>query len=286
MNHSSFTRIFRLDEILRNGAFQSISQGAEDLEVSKRTSERDLEKMRYELGADIEYNRHYSRYEYTGSTVALPAGWLNDSEIAVIVIAERARRMYAQASVGDSIHPAFNKMLNPVRHKSDMMESIREKCRSVYFHRSFEDVRGLRNEFSKILRAIMERKRISIDYPRKGGDDIIKRDVEPYSLVNNNSEWQVIARSVKQRRIKTFALKRISNIKILDYYFDIPDKYDVRDYVFHPFDDFKKETTDEIEINVYPPVSKSVKEVIWHSFQVMKNRKRRYDKHPLFQNTY
>ncbi len=273
MNHSSFARIFRIDELLRAGRFHSVEFAAKELDVSKRTIERDIEKMRYELGAEIRYNRKFEKYEYLGDSVTLPAGWLNENEIAVILIAERALRMYTQTPFSDDIHPAFNKMLNPVKHKQDMMESIRDKCRSVYFHRPFEFYNGLRNEFSKILNAIMNRKRVSFKYPSKKDGRMIKREVEPYSVVNNNGEWQVIARSVKQRRIKTFALRKISEPRGVDFFYDIPGDYDVRDYIYHPFENFRGDGLRDIELNIEPPASKRIGEVLWHESQVLRSGK-------------
>ena len=166
MSHASLQRIYDLDRLIRIGELHSADQAAEEIGVTRRTIERDLETLRHDLGAeDLRFNRAEGRYEYSSDpVVTLPGQGLNEREIAIVLIAERALRQFTGSSFQDEVHPAFNKLLNPIRHDKKAMEYIRDFCSSVYFHRPFEPIRDLRQDFSIVLDAIMRRRRLSITY--------------------------------------------------------------------------------------------------------------------------
>lgn len=56
MKRGSIRRMYRLDAMIRLGRMRSAEQAAQELEVSRRTIERDLEMLRFELDADVLVN--------------------------------------------------------------------------------------------------------------------------------------------------------------------------------------------------------------------------------------
>ena len=168
INRGGIRRLFELDRLIRLGRFTSAQQVADDMEVSRRTIERDLDELRNDLGAELVYDRGKRCYEYAGKPITLPAQWLNEREIAIVLIAERALRIFTSTGFDSEIHPAFNKLLDPIRHDKKMMASILELCNSVHFHRPVEPVRESQGEFSVVLDAALRRRRLAFFYPAKG----------------------------------------------------------------------------------------------------------------------
>ncbi len=271
MSKTALKRIMELDRLIQLGRMTSTRQAAEELEVSRRTIERDMEMLREDFGAEPVYNRQRKCYEYTGKAFPLPAQWLDRNEIALILIAEKALRMYTHAGFADEVHPAFNRFLNPIRSHTDVMDHIRELCKSVYFYRSFEPIRGLRREFSIVVSAIMDKTRLSMEYASPGHVPGARRQIEPYTLINNNSVWQVVARCLRERKIKTFALERIHEPKIEDHFFVIPDEYDPREYFHHQFETLKKLAPVSVQLRIFPPAAEEIKEILWHPTQKIEN---------------
>jgi predicted DNA-binding transcriptional regulator YafY len=227
----------KIDSMIRLGTMRSAQQLADEFEVSRRTIERDIEMLRLELGAEVVYNREKGCYAYKGKPVPLPGQWLNEREIAIMLIAERALRMYTNTPFSDEIHPVFNKLLNPIRDDKKAMEYIKDLCKSVYFNRPFEPLRDLRTEFSVVLNAIMERKRLSMKYQTaaRGKAPEERRELEPYVLLNNGGDWYVVGFCRRSREVRTFALGRVFEAKTEDHYFDIPDSFKVEDYLSKGF---------------------------------------------------
>ena len=111
MSHASLRRIYDLDRMIRAGELHNAEEAAARFEVTRRTIERDLDTLRTDLGAELRFNRAEGRYEYTSNPVVTLSGQgLNEREIAIILIAERALRQFTGSSFQDEVHPAFNKL--------------------------------------------------------------------------------------------------------------------------------------------------------------------------------
>jgi predicted DNA-binding transcriptional regulator YafY len=272
MKRGSIRRIKQIDTMIRLGTMRSAEQLAQEFEVSRRTIERDIEMLRLELGAEVVYNREKGCYEYKGKPLPLPGQWLNEREIAIMLIAERALRMYTGTSFTDEVHPVFNKLLNPIRDDKKAMEYIKDLCKSVYFYRPFGPMRDLRTEFSIVLNAIMERKRLSMKYQTaaRGKTSDERRELEPYVLLNNGGDWYVVGHCRQTHEIRTFALARIFEPKIEDHYFDIPDSFKVEDYLSKGFGRMHGDKPVQVRLRITPPASAWIAGSKWHSSQKIK----------------
>lgn len=263
MKRGSIRRIKQIDGMIRLGTMESAQQMAEEFEVSRRTIERDIEMLRLDLGADVVYNREKGCYEYTGKPLPLPGQWLNEREIAIMLIAERALRMYTGTSFSDEVHPVFNKFLNPIRDDKKAMEYIKDLCKSVYFYRPFKPMRDLRTEFSTVLNAIMERRRLSMKYrtAARGRVSDERREIEPYVLLNNGGDWYVVGHCRQTHEIRTFSLGRVFEPKIEEHFFIIPDAFKLEDHVSKGFGrkSIKSSTNRRFLKNPVSPLDKSSK---------------------------
>ena len=269
MKRGSIRRIYRIDSMIRLGTLHSAEQAAGELEVSSRTIERDIEMLRLELNAEVKYNRANGAYEYAGNPLPLPGLWLSEHELALVLIAERALRMYTSASFSDQVHPVFNKLLNPIRDNKKAMTYIKDLCRSVCFHRPFEPLRDLRNEFSVVLDAIMQRRRLSMRYQTaaKGKISEERRELDPYVLLNNGGDWYAVGLCRQSREVKTFSLSRMYEPAIEDRYFEIPDSFRVEGYLSRGFGRMHGETPRMVRLRITPPASAWIAGSSWHSSQ-------------------
>lgn len=274
MKKGSLRRIYELDRMIRLGKLESPRQAAEKLDVTPRTIERDLEMLRHELGAALVYNKDKGIYSYVGKPFVLPAQWLNEREIAILLIAERALRIYTSTAFDSEIHPTFNKLLDPIRHDKKSLDYIRDLCNSVYFHRPVEPLRDMRHEFSVVLDAIMQRRRLSVNYTSaRRGDATECREIDPYAIINNGGEWYVVGKCLKSKTEKTFVLSQMNDLKILDHYFMIPEGWNSTQYFEHSFGRMHGEKPERVELEITPPAASWIGRSIWHTSQKIQNKK-------------
>ncbi|MBN2035707.1 MAG: WYL domain-containing transcriptional regulator [Chitinispirillaceae bacterium] len=269
MAYGSLSRIAELSQLIERGRLESAEQAAGQFEVSTRTIERDIEAIRTMLGVDIVFDRQKGRYVFGDYRFPIPGIGLTDQEFGILLIAERALRVFTHTSFDDKIHPVFNKLLAPVKKHKEVMETIRDFCNSVHFFRPFEPLQDVRNEFSILLEAIMQKKRISMVYQGSRRTASSRREIEPYALINNGGEWYVLGYCRLTRQERTFTLSRISNPRIEDHHFIIPEKFDVKKYLEQGFGRMHGEEPETVVLEITPPASKWIERSKWHSSQTI-----------------
>jgi len=271
MKNASFFRVYELDRWIQQGKLESAEQAAREFEVSARTIERDLDELR-NLGAEIVYSRSKGCYSYKGERVTLPAQWMSEKELAIILISERALKVHAGMSFHSDIHPAFNRLLNPVRHDAKMMSAIRNLCGSVIFRRPYKAERSVSRIFQKLLDAIMDKKRVSIGY-KSAEAKITVREVDPYVLVNDGGDWYLIGFCKLRNSVRTFALDRIYNPRVLDHYFALPKGFKAEEYLEQGFGRMRGLSNVDIRLNIDGKAAAWVERNVWHPSQKVEHRK-------------
>ncbi len=267
MKRGSIRRIYELDRMIRLGKLESAEQAAQKLEVSTRTIERDLDQLRGDLGAELVYSRDKGRYEYAGNPFVLPAQWLKEREIAILLIAERALKMFTSTSFESEIHPAFNKLLGPIRHDKEAIAYISDLCKSVCFLQPVEPLRDMQKEFSIVLDAIMDRQRLGIVYTSARKPDAERREIDPYALINNGGEWYVVGLCKRSNTIKSFVLSQINEPQAIDHYFEMPDKFEAKEYFGQAFDRMHGGAAESVELEISLPAAAWVGRNRWHGSQ-------------------
>ena len=264
MKRACFSRIQDLERMISSGRMTSAEQAAGELEVSVRTIERDLESLRDSLGAEIDFNRGRGCYELTGDKVRLPALTLSAREIALLLIAERSLRLHHAAKLNkryrDEIHPVFN------------MDEVRELARSIVFYRPFAPERPVMHEYSKLLSAILDRRRVCMAYKAAHGT-LTERNVDPYYLVNNGGDWYVIGFCRLKNEIRTFALDRIYNPRTLEHGFAIPKDFKIDDYLEKGFGRMQGGKTEAIRIKLWGTAVAWIRRLIWHPSQKIEEKR-------------
>lgn len=86
---SAYRRMFKVDELIREGRCPSAAQIAERLGVSKRTILRDLAYMEAELSAPLVYDGERNGYRYTNPRFALSDFAFTDDDLSVLLLAKR-----------------------------------------------------------------------------------------------------------------------------------------------------------------------------------------------------
>lgn len=92
---------------------------------------------------------------------------------------------------------------------------------SKYIHFDHQGSQGTKNLF-KVLYAIKNGYEVHFDYQKYWDDAISRIEVEPYALKEFRNRWHLIAKDVKDNKIRIFALERLTNISITKKTFIYP----------------------------------------------------------------
>ena len=90
-------RLLGIDARLREGAKPSHSRLASEFGVSVRTIQRDLDHLRYTLGAPLEYDARKKGWFYSEATFFLPSVLLSAEDLLALLLIRSGRpvRRYA-----------------------------------------------------------------------------------------------------------------------------------------------------------------------------------------------
>ncbi len=165
--------------------------------VSKRTFQRDLEDIRSLYNIDIQYD--YSRKVY----------FIDFDE---------------QQDVNERILEAFD-TFNAL-NLSDRL--------SNHIHFEKRRPQGTENLYG-LLHAIKNQLQIKFTYQKYWEDELTERIVEPYALKEFKNRWYLLANDLKNERVKSFALDRLTELEITKKKFQFPLEFNVNDYFKHCF---------------------------------------------------
>jgi predicted DNA-binding transcriptional regulator YafY len=86
-----------------------------------------------------------------------------------------------------------------------------------------------------MLHAIKNNLQIQFNYHKYWEDEPSNRTVEPLALKEFKNRWYVVANNLKDSKIKSFALDRLSRLEITKKHFKFPEEFDINEYYKHYF---------------------------------------------------
>lgn len=205
-----FHRYYRLHHLLTERRLPVARATIErELECSRATVNRVIDDLRG-YGAPIEYLRERNGYRYTpGMAFEMPGMWFNASELHALMVAQK---LLAEAEPG-----LLDETLKPLKSKIDRILQAEhlgggEIARRVRILRMTG--RGTGPCFNAAATALMQRKRVKIEYSGRTSGEVTVREISPQRLVHYRDNWYLDAWCHSQKGLRSFALERIRQARL------------------------------------------------------------------------
>ncbi|MBK7384545.1 MAG: WYL domain-containing protein [Flavobacteriales bacterium] len=242
-----------LERVRRRPSFAELHDhlSAHGFELSHRTLQRDLERLRIDLGIEVEYDRPNNVYRMAE---------LDGEHDTVLRLLERAQLLEL---VGD----------DPKR------------ARELAKHIDFEGLGRLQGleHLSPLLRAIRERKEVVITYRRFQTDETKEHHVRPHILKEYHGRWYVVGWSRKYPRPITLGLDRIEGILITSARFALDKSRRLREVVASMIGvDASAERIETVLVRASADQAKYIRSLPWHASQQVE---REDEEHVVFRFT-
>jgi len=259
-----YRRLLFIEKKLKEKTYPNCTVLGAEWEVSPRTIQRDIDYMKYQLEAPIEYDPVRHGYYYTESSFSLPAISISESDLFAVFIAERALSQFRNTPVYSKLRSVFAKIENSLPDKTTINPAWIQD-RILCFQEPVTDIDV--KTWDTIARAIRDNNSLLIKYATPGAKNTTERKVDPYYMVNHRGEWYLSTYCHTRNSIRTFAVSRIRKAVILPEKFKIPAGMD-RDRMFgDQLGIIWKKDRSKVKIRFNAEVAPFIRERKWHPAQ-------------------
>jgi predicted DNA-binding transcriptional regulator YafY len=266
------SRLLFIDEKIGEGRFPNCRTLAEEWEVSRKTIQRDLDYMRYQLDAPIEYSADQRGYYYTEKNFKLPALSIKESDLFAIYLAEKVLAQYEGTPIYDNLKNVFKKIEDSLPDKI-LAESHHDFCRFSFLGASTTQVDP--DVWQTVFSCLRSLNKLEMEYHSRSSKKPVTRCIDPYHGVRFDGDWYVVGFCHLRDDVRTFSLARIKNAKRLDERFNVPSDFDFKKHTGSHFG--VHWTDDEIKVRIHFDRSSArfIRERNWHESQKIKEQKDR-----------
>lgn len=259
----SVERMLRIHERLRDGDELNCTQLARELEVSRKTIQRDVDHMRDRLGLPIEYERSSHSYVYTRAVEAFPTVQMSEGDAVALFVAERALEPLRGTPLFSRLQATFEKLTANLR---GMIDVTAEDHGAVSF-RHFGEGRTNAKAFDTLQKARDQRREVTFRYQKPDGSEAESRRVRPYHLTHRENLWYLVAHDCARAAIRTFALPRMSEVTPTRSKFTMPADFNPDAFFASALGVVEGKGDHEIAIRFSAAVAARVEERDWHESQ-------------------
>lgn len=221
-------RIYKIHKLLEDRRSVPKEELLSKLGISWSTLKRDLALMKDSMNAPIVFDRDLQGYRFdresptVGPTYELPGLWFSADEIyALLTMHQLFSNMDSDGVLGSHIKPLLSRLTALLGAANNKASAVQQRIKVAMV--------GTRKlppkNFQVVGSALLNRKRILMDYYSRSTDQITQRETSPQRLIYYRGNWYLDAWCHKRNDLRSFSVDNIKRVEILEKQArDIPDK--------------------------------------------------------------
>ncbi len=267
-----FMRLLFIDQKLREGTrigvLSNCSTLAEEYEVSTKTIQRDIDYLKWQLGAPIEYDAARRGYYYTEDDFVLPALRITESDLFAICIAEKVLVQYRNTPLFHKLQGVFSKLEAYLPEKVTVHPSALDERLSFFPEAS---TRIDPDIWATAFKALRTSHTLDFRYQIPTHPAPYDNRLDPYHAVGYRGEWYLIGRCHYKDALRVFGLSRIQTAEVSPDPFRVPDDFDFESQWHNHFGVFTSDEEYGVRVRFAPDQAPYVKERDWHPTQAFED---------------
>lgn len=190
---------------------------ASRFEVSRKTAQRDIDRMCERLGAPLAYDASRKGYHYTEAGFDLPPRQVSQEELLAILLARNLLAASAGGLISDAIS-SFGKKL--ILSMGDL--GLTEQRMDEAFSATWNGYAPAQSTtFRSVADALLRQRLLQFSYLSPQVEGLSERQVEPHHLQHYMGSWVLIAYCHQRQDWRKFFLSRMRDLKTLPQIFDL-----------------------------------------------------------------
>ncbi len=237
----------------------------EKFEITRKTAQRDIDFIKYRLGAPLSYVPEHRGFKYEDDTYDLPGFWIGEEELTSLLVSYRLASAIPDSVLKKSLRSFLDQVLSKLSHPASVSIvnlSNRVSVKNIGYSKTNEKV------FHGILDALLRSKPVTIDYYSPHNNEFTRRDILPLHLLHYMGTWHIIAHCALKNELRDFVLSRIKSIEPASNIVTtrVTDAV-VKEYMRRNFGIMNSDHASEVCLRFSPEISPWVAEQIWHPKQ-------------------
>src|SRR4051794_29950597 len=257
-------RMMRIHGQLKAGDFPNCRKIADELEVSTKTIQRDIDFMRDRLGLPIEYDPLRFGFYYTEEVASFPSIEVSEGEVAALFVAQKALAQYKGTPFERPLRSAFRKIADSLKDRVSFSWSDLEDA--ISFHSAGASVADL-ELFEKVSQAVLRSVELEFEYRKLNSKGYELRRVRPLHIASLENQWYVFAEDLERKDLRTFALPRMRNVRLTNTKFRRPANFSISKVLSGSFGVFEGGKKNRIKLKFDAFAARLVSERTWHESQ-------------------
>lgn len=210
-------RVYKIEMLIRNRGHVSFQALLHELEVSPATLKRDLDYLKDQLGAPIEYDRFLNGYrflkEFRGEKHELPGLWFSERELFSLLMAHQLLNdLDADGVISRHLQPLLERIHQMLGTSEADTKALLKRVKIIGSAK-----RPVPSQFFELVgEALLKRRRLHLRYLTRGRGEVSERDVSPQRLVHYRNTWYVDAWCHTREKLLRFALDAIESAEALE----------------------------------------------------------------------
>jgi predicted DNA-binding transcriptional regulator YafY len=260
--------VLLIDERIRSGESPNCQQLAGELEVSRRTILRDVEFLKDDLGAPIEYDASKRGYVYTEPNWSMPNLRITEGELFALMVAEQALEAYAGTSWGEALKRVFDRMVAALPDRIEI--APRELL--PRFSLDTTPMASVNPDVMSVLtEAVKKNRTIVITYHPLQKKDAREYVVDPYILRQSHGAWYLAARDHRSGHVPMFNVSRMLAASTTGGEFDYEAAdFDSKAYFEETFGVYETPKRYKVVVRLSGVAARLVSERQWHPSQKLR----------------
>jgi predicted DNA-binding transcriptional regulator YafY len=217
---TALPRIYTIDAEIASGKYPNSDGLARLCETSISTISRDIEFLRDQLSAPIEYDALNRGYYYTKKTFRLPAGFTSSDDLLALGMARNIFSLYRETPLYEASRQLLESITTPIASDGnrDWLDN-RIVVPRIASAKVNPDI------WKIVVSGLKENRVITFDYRGTWDEEYQNRRVRPYQLLFDNGVWYLYGFSEERRAARIFSLPRIKNAVLTKDGFSLPNNY-------------------------------------------------------------
>ena len=211
---SEMDRLYRLKDLLTAHRSLTLAQIMSKLETSRATANRDIAKLRDQLGVPVMFDRDLAGYciDKSSPTAELPGVWFSQDEILALLTIQSMLGQLEPGLLGPKLKPLQSRLNTMLEKRGVEPDVLAERVRLLH---AGKRRLGLQS-FEAVARATLARKKIHVTHFSRQNGQSTERTLSPQQLVHYRDNWYVDAWCHLRKDVRSFAVDAIQAAIVLD----------------------------------------------------------------------